>query len=104
MYEVTEETFRSCETSNGVLGEYESGNDQIELKEARKYWFICNVAGHCLGGMRFGIDVKQPNSTSHLPPSPVQSPPPPTNHGSNHGSYAIWSTFMCIIAFQTLFV
>ncbi|XP_023513085.1 basic blue protein-like [Cucurbita pepo subsp. pepo] len=104
VYEVTEETFRSCETSNGVLGEYESGNDQIELKEARKYWFICNVAGHCLGGMRFGIDVKQPNSTSHLPPSPVQSPPPPTNHGSNHGSYAIWSTFMCIIAFQTLFV
>lgn len=103
MYEVSEETYRSCNASKGVVGEYDSGNDEIELKEARKYWFICNVAGHCLGGMRFGIEVNQPNSTIHVPNSDFQPPPPTTNHGS-YESYQIWSsTLIFIIAFGLVF-
>nr|GMC87423.1 Blue copper protein [Ipomoea batatas] len=57
VYEVTESTYESCDTSSGVLGKYESGNDQVKLKEARKYWFVCDKDGHCLGGMRFGINT-----------------------------------------------
>nr|GMC85319.1 Blue copper protein [Ipomoea batatas] len=57
VYEVTESTYESCDTSSGVLGKYESGNDQVKLKEARKYWFVCDKDGHCLGGMRFGINL-----------------------------------------------
>ena len=63
-YEVTENTYRSCDVTSGVLAKYESGDDQIKLKQAKKYWFICNVPGHCLGGMRFSIDVKETNATS----------------------------------------
>jgi len=59
VYEVREETFRSCETSSGVLAKYESGEDEVVLNKVKRYWFICNIAGHCLGGMRFGIEVKE---------------------------------------------
>ncbi|WJX21526.1 hypothetical protein P8452_10950 [Trifolium repens] len=59
VYEVREDSFRSCETSSsGVLAKYESGEDQVVLNKVKKYWFICNIVGHCLGGMRFGIEVK----------------------------------------------
>lgn len=70
MYEVTEKTFRSCDGSSGVLGKYESGEDQVVLKEVKRYWFICNIAGHCLGGMRFGIEVKKDsNNNVKYPPT-----------------------------------
>lgn len=78
VYEVTESTYRSCDASNGVIAKYESGNDQITLTEAKKYWFICNVAGHCLGGMRFSIDVKQNSDNNPIAiaaPPPTQQPP-----------------------------
>lgn len=63
-YEVEEKTFRTCDASRGVLAKYESGNDRVTLTEEKKYWFICNVGGHCLGGMRFTIDVKQASPSS----------------------------------------
>ncbi|KAH1035523.1 hypothetical protein AAZX31_20G096200 [Glycine max] len=62
VYEVTEDTFRSCDASSGVLAKFETGEDQVALSEVKRYWFICNVAGHCLGGMRFGIEVKDGNN------------------------------------------
>ncbi|XP_057422754.1 mavicyanin-like [Lotus japonicus] len=61
VYEVQENTFRSCDASSGVLAKYESGEDHVVLNEVKRYWFICNIAGHCLGGMRFGIKVKHSN-------------------------------------------
>ncbi|KAJ1436311.1 Phytocyanin domain [Sesbania bispinosa] len=64
VYEVTEETFRSCDASSGVLAKYESGEDQVVLNEVKRYWFICNIAGHCLGGMRFGIEAKDGNNVT----------------------------------------
>ncbi|KAJ8490561.1 hypothetical protein OPV22_012282 [Ensete ventricosum] len=62
VYQVTEETYRSCNSSSGVLRRYASGADRVALEEATTYWFICNTSGHCLGGMKFGISV--PNSSS----------------------------------------
>ncbi|KAL5856128.1 hypothetical protein ACOSQ3_005962 [Xanthoceras sorbifolium] len=87
VYEVTQTTYQTCDASSstgGVLAKYESGNDQIALTEAKKYWFICNVAGHCLGGMRFNIDVKdqEANTTSNSAPSSPPTFEEPTNSNS----------------------
>lgn len=62
MYEVTKDTYRSCNGSNGVLAKYASGMDEIKLTEAKEYWFICNIPGHCLGGMRFIVNLTQASS------------------------------------------
>lgn len=66
---VTQATYQSCNSSSGVLARYESGNDQIVLTEAKKYWFICDVPGHCSGGMRFGINVNDNNTAAPDLPS-----------------------------------
>ncbi|KAL2323998.1 hypothetical protein Fmac_023056 [Flemingia macrophylla] len=77
VYEVSEKTFRSCDASSGVLAKYESGEDEVKLNEVKKYWFICNIVGHCLGGMRFGIQVKGGNNATdgvfHSPIAPTPS-------------------------------
>ncbi|KAF8377789.1 hypothetical protein HHK36_031174 [Tetracentron sinense] len=78
-FEVNEEAYRSCNSSTGVLAKYESGHDQVTLTEAKKYWFICDIAGHCLGGMRFSINVTEwrPNTNStSTSEAPVQPCPP----------------------------
>ncbi|TYJ50112.1 hypothetical protein E1A91_A01G183400v1 [Gossypium mustelinum] len=94
VFEVTESTYRTCDASSGVLAKYESGDDKVELTESKKYWFICNVNGHCLGGMRFGVDVKAGNTSStNLDPTPS------ANSGNAFDS---WSLGLCIFAFQFL--
>lgn len=55
---------------------YDSGNDEIKLNEAKEYWFICNIAGHCQGVMRFLV-----NLTSTSTP-PADSPTPTPFHSS----------------------
>ncbi|XP_010266855.1 PREDICTED: mavicyanin-like [Nelumbo nucifera] len=75
--EVVEETYRSCDASSGVLATYNSGMDQVKLTQAGNYWFICNISGHCLGGMKFGIVVREGNATK----ASVSTPPPPTANG-----------------------
>lgn len=65
VYEVTEGTFRLCDASSGVLAKYDSGEDRVELNEVKRYWFICNIPGHCLGGMRFGIEVRNSSNATH---------------------------------------
>ncbi|KAK9666775.1 hypothetical protein RND81_14G210200 [Saponaria officinalis] len=57
VYEVTKETFRSCDTSSGVIAKYETGDDHILLKEAKPYWFICTIDDHCRVGMKLAINV-----------------------------------------------
>lgn len=88
VYEVIENTFRSCNASNGgVLAKYESGEDQVVLNKVKKYWFICNIAGHCLGGMRFGIEVKdRNNATTNFMDGAAFNPqiqPTPSNNSCN---------------------
>jgi len=83
VYEVTEDTFRSCDASSGVLAKYESGEDQVALSEVKRHWFICNIAGHCLGGMRFGIEVKDGNSVTNSTDVAFNPPIEPTpSHNS----------------------
>ncbi|GKV20920.1 hypothetical protein SLEP1_g30965 [Rubroshorea leprosula] len=70
VYEVTQAAYSSCETSNEtVLAKYDTGDDKVNLTEVKKYWFICNVTGHCLGGMRLSVDVNQ--APSEAPTSPL---------------------------------
>uniref|UniRef100_A0A6M2EKR4 Phytocyanin domain-containing protein n=1 Tax=Populus davidiana TaxID=266767 RepID=A0A6M2EKR4_9ROSI len=105
VYEVIEATYRSCNASTGVLATYESGNDQIELKKAKKYWFICNIAGHCLGGMRFFIDVKEANSTNTRPTTPQSEPippPPPANSCAAIYVFDGWSFWVSLVPFGVL--
>lgn len=93
---VSQATYQSCNSSSGVLARYESGNDQIVLNEAKKYWFICDVPGHCSGGMRFAINVydnnnnnnNNNNNTAVLPPSTDQSS---GTKGSWHATLLIFS-------------
>ncbi|KAI3441199.1 Phytocyanin domain-containing protein, partial [Psidium guajava] len=87
VYEVIESTFRSCNMSTGVLAKYTSGDDQVTLTEAKKYWFVCDVAGHCLGGMRFGIVAKGSNTTES-PASAPQPEPPAPQQTNNNGAQA----------------
>ncbi|KAL4616253.1 hypothetical protein ACB092_07G185400 [Castanea dentata] len=106
-YEVTEDTYRSCNVSSGVLAKYESGNDQIKLKQAKKYWFICNVPGHCLGGMRFSIDVKEASATSGAnSTSATITPPPesssPLNSCKSYAPAVRWSMGINLMAFGIL--
>ncbi|GMJ08116.1 hypothetical protein HRI_004480800 [Hibiscus trionum] len=95
-FEVTESTYRTCDTSTGVVSKYESGEDKVKLNEAKKYWFVCNVSGHCLGGMRFGIDVKAGNSSSTTNLEPI----PPPNSGSR--AFDRWSLGLYLFAFGIL--
>lgn len=96
VYEVTETTFRSCDPSSGVLNKYGTGDDQVALGEVRKYWFICNVEGHCLGGMRFGVEVGNKTSsagdgTPMSPQSPEQPPPAGSNGGNRARGSGKWN-------------
>ncbi|XP_027185857.1 mavicyanin-like [Coffea eugenioides] len=96
VYEVSEATFRSCDASSGVVAKYTSGSDQIELKEAKKYWFICDISGHCLDGMRFGVDVSQAGAASNTTASgtsasaPLPSTNPNPNNASERGTSVIY--------------
>ncbi|XP_062081582.1 mavicyanin-like [Humulus lupulus] len=113
-YEVDEKTFRSCDASSGVLAKYESGNDKVKLTEAKKYWFICNVSGHCFGGMRFSIDVKQANDPSSddtnptTDGSPTSQPDelpavPPTSSSRSTLSSESWKNGIYTLVFGILF-
>lgn len=86
VYQVTEATYRSCNSSSGVLAKYESGKDEVNLTELGKYWFICDIAGHCLGGMRFVIDVNESSGTSNTD----TTIPPPAKLNNVHAP-KMWS-------------
>lgn len=100
-YEVREATYRSCDASSGVLAKYESGDDQIKLSQAKKYWFICNVPGHCLGGMRFGIDVQETNISASTS-SQILEPSPPLISSCKSHAHLRWSMGFHIVAFGIL--
>lgn len=60
--QVTEATYRSCDTGGGgvagVIKSYDTGYDRVQLTEPNAtYWFICDFPGHCLGGMRLAVKV-----------------------------------------------
>ncbi|KAL6346679.1 hypothetical protein AAG906_000297 [Vitis piasezkii] len=105
-YEVTEATYKSCNASTGVLAKYESGDDQVPLTEEKQYWFICTIAGHCLGGMRFTIDVKaaSTNTTKGGSPPEMEPSPPPTNPDKDFASRPQGMGSYCLVAFGVIVI
>ncbi|XP_068640790.1 chemocyanin-like [Aristolochia californica] len=83
--EVTEDTFRSCDDSSGVIKRYVTGDDEVTLEEARKYWFICSISGHCLGGMKLAVDVKGVQTETNT------NGPATDQAGNGTGSSQRWS-------------
>ena len=85
VYRVTQDEFRTCEPANRTLGVWATGHDLVNLTVPGGYCFLCNVAGHCLGGMKFSITVAAPAPPpppSPPPPALPSSPPPPSSGGA----------------------
>ncbi|CAL9050145.1 unnamed protein product, partial [Musa banksii] len=100
VYRVVEDTFRSCDVSSGVMSSYDSGNDVVNLTRAAKYWFLCNVKGHCRGGMRFGITVARASpspSGGGDGESPFPTSPPPPLPGNTGASVARTTWWLVVI-------
>ena len=59
VYQVTEAAYRTCDPSaaGSVLATYDPGFDNVPLPEAKSYWFICEISGHCMGGMKLAVTV-----------------------------------------------
>ncbi|KAL5224739.1 hypothetical protein ABZP36_011378 [Zizania latifolia] len=102
VFEVTEGTYRSCDTSAGVLKGYTTGFDRIELTEARSYWFICDYPGHCVGGMKLAVNVSAgsagrgdagPPPSVPLPPSGSAAVPSPAG---GCRSWAAWALTLSV--------
>ncbi|KAK1388500.1 basic blue protein-like [Heracleum sosnowskyi] len=97
---VTQATYQSCNSSSGVLARYESGNDQIVLNEAKKYWFICDVPGHCSGGMRFGINVNDHNNDANNTAPDLPVPGMDQNSGTKtRGASLLIYSIAALLAF-----
>ena len=105
-YEVIEATYKSCNDSTGVLVRYASGDDQVVLKEVKRYWFICTINGHCLGGMRFTIEVKEASTApSGAPPETEPSPPATTTPDKGFASREqAMATYCLVFAFGVVVV
>ncbi|MCD7445874.1 hypothetical protein HAX54_015599 [Datura stramonium] len=54
--EVSSSDYDSCSTGNSISSD-SSGATTIPLKTAGTHYFICNVMGHCTGGMKLSVTV-----------------------------------------------
>lgn len=92
---VSQDAFRTCDPENQTVQRWASGRDVVELAAPGSYYFICNVSGHCLGGMKFSVAVGEPLPLPSPPPPPPRAPflapPPPPPVGS--GAAAASSTW-----------
>ncbi|KAL5201193.1 hypothetical protein ABZP36_035547 [Zizania latifolia] len=86
VFRVTQDAFRTCDAANQTMDRWASGHDVVELAAPGNYYFICNVSGHCLGGMKFTVAVGEPMPPPPPPPPPpafaTQPPPPPAGSGA----------------------
>ncbi|CAL9167752.1 unnamed protein product, partial [Musa hybrid cultivar] len=89
VYQVTEETYRSCDSSTGVTRTYNSGDDRVTLGEATSYWFICTISGHCQAGMRLAVSVANSSSDGGGATSAAPSPSEQGN-GAAGGRMGWW--------------
>lgn len=82
VYQVTQDEFRTCEPpANQSTRVWATGHDLVNLTVPGDYYFLCNVAGHCLGGMKFSIAVAAPPPPPPPPPALTPPPPPPPSSG-----------------------
>ncbi|RZS28556.1 hypothetical protein BHM03_00062176 [Ensete ventricosum] len=85
VYQVTQETYQSCDSNSGVIRTYDSGDDRVTLGEATSYWFICTITGHCQDGMKLAVSVANSSSDGGAAPSP-----PEQGNGAAGGRMGWW--------------
>ncbi|MED6158114.1 hypothetical protein PIB30_029682 [Stylosanthes scabra] len=61
--EVKEGDYKSCSSGNSISTD-SSGSTTIPLKTSGTHYFICGVPGHCAGGMKLAVTVKDGKSSS----------------------------------------
>ncbi|CAM0951782.1 unnamed protein product [Alopecurus aequalis] len=54
--EVTQSGYSSCSGSN-ALGNDDSGSTTVALNTPGTHYYICNIPGHCAGGMKLAVTV-----------------------------------------------
>ena len=54
--EVSQGGYTSCSGSN-ALGNDDSGSTTVTLATAGTHYYICNIPGHCAGGMKLAVTV-----------------------------------------------
>ncbi|KAL4278081.1 hypothetical protein GQ457_03G045740 [Hibiscus cannabinus] len=68
--EVTEAAYDTCNGTNPIAT-HSSGPVSITLNRTGEFYFICSVPGHCTGGQKLSVDVRNGPRTS---PTPGSSP------------------------------
>jgi hypothetical protein len=80
VYQVTRDAFLTCQPSAPqTVRMWASGSDvvDVDLAAPGDYYFICNITGHCLAGMKLSVVVATPPPPPPSPPPPSPPPPPP---------------------------
>ncbi|TVU41531.1 hypothetical protein EJB05_15059, partial [Eragrostis curvula] len=67
--EVNGADFRACNLQGQRLGAWNTGNDVVRLQNPGRRWFICDVAGHCDGGMKMLITVLDAGAPAPMTPA-----------------------------------
>lgn len=100
VYEVTEAAYRSCDVSGAgdVLATYGTGYDKVRLAEARAYWFICQIPGHCMGGMKLAVNVSAGPPGGGVPASPSLPSAPSSSAPGGCRSLVAWGALVVLIA------
>uniref|UniRef100_A0A0E0M3Z6 Phytocyanin domain-containing protein n=1 Tax=Oryza punctata TaxID=4537 RepID=A0A0E0M3Z6_ORYPU len=109
---VTQDAFRTCDPANQTVQRWGSGHDVVELPAPGSYYFICNVSGHCLGGMKFSVAVGEQLPPPSPPPPPPRAlflaPPPPPTVGSGAAASSMtrrrWMALMVPVSCLALFI
>ncbi|XP_012462118.1 umecyanin-like [Gossypium raimondii] len=71
--EVTETAYDACTTAN-TISTVSTGPARITLNRTGEFYFICTVPGHCSGGQKLNVDVRNGNNGTAAVPAPGPSP------------------------------
>ncbi|MCH82238.1 blue copper protein [Trifolium medium] len=66
------------QTGNSIITD-SSGATTIPLKKAGKHYFICDVPGHCTGGMKRSVKVKASSAASAAHSATPSGKPSPSD-------------------------
>ncbi|XP_047306614.1 blue copper protein [Impatiens glandulifera] len=93
--EVSESDYSSCSIGN-VLASDNSGASNVPLNKAGKRYFVCGVIGHCSGGMKIIVDVKD-SSSSNNSPTTTTTTTKPISFSSSVRATNTWITALLLL-------
>ncbi|MBA0787027.1 hypothetical protein Gotri_026751, partial [Gossypium trilobum] len=67
--EVTEAAYDACTTAN-TISTVSTGPARITLNRTAEFYFICTVPGHCSGGQKLNVEVRNGNNGTAAVPAP----------------------------------